>query len=224
MFSGFGDKTLYVLRTHNNATMKLDKFGDSYDIVKQSLLRWLAPCGAWVTHPMFTEWVDPSEAEAFSRFLGVPLLTTENLHPSIERDAYLSRAIACGDNLFLDPNTGLRVPSASRADAPEFVNGTELVTIAQARPDKLTLVFDQSIDRRYPSRNQIEAKLLWLAEHGVYGVTYESHACFVLVSATEITLDRASETLLRESRLPTGRVVRVSMTPQKKHPTAGHPA
>ena len=26
--------------------------GDSYDIVKQSLLRWLAFDGVWATHPM----------------------------------------------------------------------------------------------------------------------------------------------------------------------------
>jgi hypothetical protein len=191
--------------------MKLDKFGDSYDIVKQSLLRWLAPCGSWVAHPMFTEPVDPSEAEAFSRLLGVSLLTTQSLR-NAERDAYLFSATSCADHLFLDPNTGLRVPSATRVDAPNFVNGTELVTIARARPDKLTLVFDQSIDRQYPSRDQIEAKLSWLAERCVYGVTYESHACFVLVSATQSVLEKASETLLQESHLPPARLVRVNGT------------
>jgi len=34
--------------------VKLDKFGDSYGIVKQGLLRWLSPCGPWLAHPMFT--------------------------------------------------------------------------------------------------------------------------------------------------------------------------
>ena len=84
------------------------------------------------------------------------------------------------------------------------------VIFAQARPDTLTLVFDQSIDRRYPSRDQIEAKLAWLAERGVHGVTYESHPCFVLVSATKAVLERAIETLLQESRLPVGRLARIS--------------
>ncbi len=193
--------------------MKLDKFGDSYDIVKQSLLRWLAPCGPWVGHPMFTEQVDPSEADAFSRFLGVPLLSTQVLDRSTEREAYFSTAASCGGHLFLDPNTGLRVPSASRDDAPDFMNGTELVTLSRARPEKLTLVFDQSIDRRYPSKEQIEAKLSWLAERGIYGVTYESHACFVLVSATEAVLEEALETLLRNSRIPSARLVRMRGAP-----------
>jgi hypothetical protein len=194
--------------------MKLDKFGDSYDIVKQSLLRWLAPCGPWVAHPMFTEPVDPSAAEAFSRFLNVCLLTTQTLHRHTDRTAYFSTATSCVGHVFLDPNTGLRVPSASLDDATHFVNGTELVIPARARPDKLTLVFDQSIDRRHPSKDQIEAKLTWLAERGVYGVTYESHACFVLVSATESVLEKAIETLFRESRLPCARLVRMSRTPQ----------
>jgi hypothetical protein len=54
--------------------MKLEKFGDSYDIVKHSLLRWLAPSGTWVALPMFTEKVDPTDSDAFSQFLGVPPL------------------------------------------------------------------------------------------------------------------------------------------------------
>lgn len=189
--------------------MKLDKFGDSYDVVKQGLLRWLSPCGAWLAHPMFTEPVNSLDSSAFSRFLGVPLLSTEVLDRESDRDAYFFTAASCADHLFLDPDTGLKVPAASRADAPAFVNGTELVALARGRPDKLTLVFDQSIDRRYPPRRQIEAKLSWLAERDVYGVTYESHACFVLVSATEAVLERALETLTTESRLPSARFVGV---------------
>jgi hypothetical protein len=192
--------------------MRLDKFGDSYDIVKQSLLRWLAPCGPWIAHPMFTEQVDPLKAESFSRFLGVCLLTTQTLHRDSDRSAYFSVPASCVGHVFLDPNTGLRVPSASLGEAPDFVSGTELVTLAQAHPDQLVLVFDQSIDRRYPSKGQIEAKLTWLAERGIHGVAYVSHACFVLVSATESVLDTAIGTLLRESRLPDARLIR---SPQK---------
>lgn len=32
--------------------MHVRYFGDSYDIVKQSLLRWLAPLGPWAAHPI----------------------------------------------------------------------------------------------------------------------------------------------------------------------------
>ena len=51
--------------------------GDSYDIVKQSLLRWLADMGTWTTHPMFTEPISTEQANAFSRLLGTRLLSLD---------------------------------------------------------------------------------------------------------------------------------------------------
>jgi hypothetical protein len=200
--------------------MKLEKFGDSYDIVKYSLLRWLAPCGSWVAHPMFTQKVDPADADAFSKFLGVPFLSTQALCSTTDRNAFFSAAASSERHLFLDPNTGLRVPSASRANAPDFVYGTELVTLARSRPGRLTLVFDQSIDRQYAPKEQIETKLAWLAERAVYAATYESHACFVLASATQNVLEEALATLLKQSQLPAARLVRLSKVPQNKtvHP------
>jgi hypothetical protein len=40
--------------------MKLQYFSDSYDIVKKSLIAWLA--GNWAVHPMFTEQVESQAA------------------------------------------------------------------------------------------------------------------------------------------------------------------
>ena len=34
--------------------MDLTKYGNSYDIVKQSFLRWLSLCGSWAAPPTFT--------------------------------------------------------------------------------------------------------------------------------------------------------------------------
>jgi len=189
--------------------VNLAKFGDSYDVVKQSLLRWLSPCGEWVAQPMFTEDVSREQAEAFARHLGVSLLPAQKLGPDSDRDLYFASAAACGKHLFLDPNTGLKVPCARRADAPAFVNGTEVVHLSLKRPNKLTLVFDQSIDRRYSARQQVEAKLAWLAERHVFGVTYESHACFVLCCASKSVLNSARDVLLRQSGLPIERLVQV---------------
>jgi len=45
--------------------MRMRYFGDSYDIVKQSLLRWLRPLGEWSVHPMFTEPVSPGKVALF---------------------------------------------------------------------------------------------------------------------------------------------------------------
>ena len=93
--------------------MHLDKwFGDSYDIVKQSILRWLSSCGEWQVHPMFTPPVDPRRAEDFERFLGVPLVSTKTLNEHSGRDAFLAPARSCAGHLFLDPRH--RTPDTSK--------------------------------------------------------------------------------------------------------------
>lgn len=51
--------------------MNLKHFGDSYDIVKKSLLQWLSRFGPWAAHPMFTHHVTSATAAAFSDFLGL---------------------------------------------------------------------------------------------------------------------------------------------------------
>ena len=210
--------------------MHLDNwFGDSYDIVKQSILRWLSSRGKWAAHPMFTESIDTGLADEFSEFLDVRLVSREVLDRRSDREAFLKPAKSCQANLFLDPDTGLRLPPSR--PTPKHLMGAELVEIAKARPKKLTLVFDQSLSRSSPRneqpnemppeahpdkpnpasdirREQIKKKLCWLAERGVHGVAYESHACFVLVSASRDALDRAERTLLKNSRLPPDRLVR----------------
>jgi len=72
--------------------MKLSYFGDSYDIVKRSLLQWLSPFGPWKAHPMFTEPVDSLETKALSRFLGVPFVSEEVLRAGCDHPAYFSAA------------------------------------------------------------------------------------------------------------------------------------
>lgn len=87
--------------------MKLQYLGDSYDIVKQSLLRWLASCGTWKAHPMFTERVSFEDAASFSRLLGVPLLSCVVLETETDREAYFASARLCVNHLFLDPDIGI---------------------------------------------------------------------------------------------------------------------
>ena len=65
--------------------MQLRHFGDSYDIVKKSLLKWLEDFGPWAAHPMFTHRTTVSESEAFSRFLGVRLVSAKVLLPGSDR-------------------------------------------------------------------------------------------------------------------------------------------
>jgi len=178
--------------------------GDSYDIVKQSLLRWLAGMGTWTSHPMFTESISSEQANAFSRLLGTRLLSLDTLTHDTDRDAYLTPVRDCKDHVFLDPDTGIRIKPTRGLKAPCYLFGTELVAIADARPERLILVFDQSLQRG-AERKQLESKLSYFANQGVLGVAYVSHACFVLVGKNRSVLESAFETLKRVSSLPESR-------------------
>jgi len=178
--------------------------GDSYDIVKQSLLMWLANVGTWTTHPMFTESVSTEQADAFSRLLGTRLLSCDALTHGTDRDAYLAPARDCNDHVFLDPDTGIRLKPTRGVTAPRYLFGTELLAIADAGPERLILVFDQSLARGDEAK-QLESKLNSFANWGVLGIAYVSHACFVLMGKNRSVLESAFETLKKESRLPESR-------------------
>jgi hypothetical protein len=126
--------------------MKLKYFGDSYDIVKKSLLVWLAEFGPWSAHPMFTHQVIDAEAIAFETFLGVPLVSTEVLRIDVDRRSYLEPCEGCR-SIFVDPDTGVRLTKRNGRRAPEFVFGDELVVLASERPTGLVMTFDQSLAR-----------------------------------------------------------------------------
>jgi hypothetical protein len=53
--------------------------------------------------------------------------------------------VICRDHVFLDPDTGIRLKPCNTLNAPRYLFGPELVAIADARPENLTLVFDQSL-------------------------------------------------------------------------------
>ena len=191
--------------------MHPSKFGDSYDIVKRSILEWLSCCGEWSVHPMlFTKPFCESFAKRFSEFLGVALVENQPLDKLTCRASLLEVAKSATSHLFLDPDTGLRLPPSP--PTPKHLRAEDLVKIAKAREDKLTLVFDQSIHRvknAEPRVKQLKKKLLWLREKKVHGVAYCSHANFVLVSTDEEVLNKAKRTLMDASKLPNCRLVEI---------------
>lgn len=184
--------------------MKPRYLGDSYDIVKQSFLRWLGACGTWAAHPMFTEHVSCKEASAFSRLLGVALLSHDLLETWTDREAYFAGARSCADHLFLDPDTGLRLTAKGAKNRPSYLFGPELILIVRERPTSLTLVFDQSLARGR-EREQLEEKLAYLHKHGITSLAYVSHACFILMSTRKELVKKALRAIQGESGLPTSR-------------------
>jgi len=186
--------------------VRLKFLGDSFDIVKQSLLRWLGGLGPWVAHPMFTEAVTGTEARDFARLLGVPLLSSEVLRADTERARYFAPARACASHLFLDPDTGLSLKKIEASRVSGYVLVDELVSIVGARPEWLTLVFDQSVARG-KEREQLEEKLSVLATHHVHAWAYVSHACFILAGSDRRVLESAAKVVQVDSGLPADRFV-----------------
>ncbi|HEY7410812.1 MAG TPA: hypothetical protein VII13_08730, partial [Vicinamibacteria bacterium] len=89
--------------------MNAKHLGDSYDIVKQALLRALSGLGDWEAHPMLTTRFDEAQAASFSKLIGVELLSLEVLEQASDRKAYFAPAAASRKHVFLDPDTGLRL-------------------------------------------------------------------------------------------------------------------
>ena len=187
--------------------MNLKHFGDSYDIVKKSLLEWLSAFGPWAAHPMFTHPTNAAEAEAFSRFLGVPLVSTKVLDRACNRANYFASCCQC-HSLLLDPDTGVRVEAAESSRVPEFVFAEELIGLADARPRALTLTFDQSLARGR-EQEEIRAKLVHFAAHGVHGFAYTSQASFMVLCRSRTLVQEAHERILAMSGLPARRIVTI---------------
>jgi hypothetical protein len=185
--------------------MKLNFFGDSYDIVKKSLISWLGEFGSWSAHPMFTEPTIPDEAALFARFLGTPLVSTETLTPNTDRAAYFMSCRGAG-NLFLDLDTGVRLEPLRGLKSVNYVFGNELVDLSKARTGALTLVFDQSFSRGSQTPH-IQKKLAFFRSHGVYGFAYSSHAPFLILSSASEVVDHARVKVLEVSGLPSWRLV-----------------
>ncbi len=187
--------------------VKLEYFGDSYDIVKKSLIAWLSEFGPWVTHPMFTEKVSSDEAEAFSRLIGTPLVSSRTLASTTDRAEYFSVLKGTG-NLFLDPDTGVSLRRLSGARAVQFVFGEELVEWCRERREVLTLVFDQSYSRSVKKRVAMQEKLRHFANAGISGIIYDSHTTFLLLAADSELIETARERLMQVSALPEWRLLR----------------
>lgn len=185
--------------------MKLKFFGDSYDIVKKSLIAWLAEFGDWSAHPMFTEDVYREEVHKFSSFLNVHILSSEKLTRNTDRTSYFRQCSETG-NLFLDPDTGVRLSACGGIKSINYVFGRELVEWSHARSKTLTLVFDQSYSRGRQGKD-MQTKLRYFYSKNVHGFTYSSHAPFLVLSSNKRLIQQAKKTLLKVSGLPDSRIV-----------------
>ena len=187
--------------------MRMSYFGDSYDFVKQSLLRCLRDLGPWSSLPMLTEEATRSELSSFAAFLGTDLVSSTILAPGADRASYFASACKCG-HLFVDPNTGIRVEERGGRTS-NYIFASELVNLAGQRPRHLTMVFDQALSRGAVPIG-LERKLKHLAAQKIFGFAYVSHACFMIVGKDRVLVNRARRTLIKKCRLPEHRLLTVT--------------
>lgn len=186
--------------------MRLQYFGDAFDLVKQCLLVALSELGPWLAEPMLTESVSAGEARQLAGLLGVPLLSTRVLEAGGDRETFFEPARACVGHLFLDPDKGIwRDGRLANADRPRYVLMDEVEKIVKARPESLTLVFDQSLQRGR-ERAGVVKKLAALGE-GVHAWAYVSQACFILAGCCQGQVERAATAVLRKTRIPESRLI-----------------
>ena len=184
--------------------MRMQFFGDSYDVVKRFLIRTVAPNVKWTAFPMFTHEVAADDISAFEAFLGVSVASPHVMTSSTDRATHLS-ALANQRHIFLDPDTGIKVKLSNRADAVKYVFGPELVALCEQNPDRLLLVFDQSLPRG-AEQKAIAEKLNYFRQKGLVGFAYLSHACFLVLSRSESACEAARNHLLA-THLPQTRLV-----------------
>jgi hypothetical protein len=184
--------------------MQMHFFGDSYDIVKRYLLHSLAPDAVWRAFPMFTDDVSAAQVDELAAFLGVEIVASAVFTAQTDRASHL-RADPSWAHIFLDPDTGVRLRPCGGVTSTRYVFGHELVGLCHQQPDRLAVVFDQSVPRGQ-ERPSIEAKLAYFGENHVAGFAYASHACFVVLSSTQSVIDEARARLVA-SHLPTARLI-----------------
>lgn len=178
--------------------MTEDKLGDSYDIVKRSLLQWLG--GEWSVHPMLTATPSKGEAafvSAYTNLVGATIISS-TVFTQNNRQPWLAPAHSCLGNLFLDPDKGLTL---NRRPSPQQLSADELVEITKGRSQALTVIFDQSFDRRDRREQKILEKLGYLSSPGACAFASVSHACFIIAGERSL-VTQARSRVIAESGLP----------------------
>jgi hypothetical protein len=152
--------------------MKEKYLGDSYDLVKRFFSQVLDPIARLYAHPKFV----PREIhDLYTKITKLPIL------PETGPDGRFG--------IVLDPDTGVRLPAKVPDDtvhrvSPRHVTLQFIVDLNIERHPEYMICFDQSYWRKHEldRKQQREAKIKFLREHGVLSFYYVSHAPFLFMS------------------------------------------
>ncbi len=167
--------------------MHCDFLGDSFDIVKRFWADQLASIAPLFAHPAF---VPGTMRPEFEKMVRIPCLD-ERQHPE-------------PFGLFLDPDTGIPLPTAPTRNATKsHAPISFIVTEIQRLAPKYLVCFDQSHDRHcgQAKPQQRRSKLLALRDSGIACMCYVSHAPFLFAAKDDATL-RAVRGRLIECGIP----------------------
>ena len=188
-------------------------FGESRDITKRQLMRWLAPDERWAAHPMWFHRERPQPPEDggflndYAAALDVDIVNGECRDPN----TLLGAAATCKQHILLDPDTGLG--DAQIREHVKHVTFDQFIRIVehQSRQDKLTLIYDQALDRFNFSVHDVMVKLRRLRESQLHAVAYvlerQLTTCFIWASTNAEVVADATHRMQAESRFPYRRFV-----------------
>ena len=168
--------------------MREKYLGDSFDIVKRFWADRLSTIAPLLAHPRFV----PSHIRAaFEKMVAMPVLDL--------------RAPPKGQfGLFLDPHTGIPLPSAAGQKPPASHAPLSFIEVELERLEARYLIcFDQSHDRScgLSHTQQRDRKRNALRVKGVASFYYVSHAPFLFAARDTVTLESVRRRLV-ESGIP----------------------
>jgi len=186
----------------------MNYFGDSYDIVKKFLIKSIAPNAEWIALPMFTEEVSGKDIKSFEQFLHVRVISKINVTPTIDRDKYFADS-SNHRHIFIDPDTGISIKKRYGAKSINYIFGPELVSLCKQNPERLLLVFDQSIQRDNAEQvdQSVERKLTYFRAQNIFCFAYKSHACFMVLSVSSSVCKKAYNNLIN-THLPSSKLTK----------------
>ncbi len=174
--------------------MHVGHLGDTNDLAKRPLMEILAPIDEWVVVPMFEgTWLD-EDIQRYRRIVGAELSNTGILLAANRAEALSTDAH--DRHVFFDPTTGVSLPIAANPLTSKHISVTELAEEALRRPQRLTISYDQSHNRKMPLEVERAMKLAELANAGVAGFVYVAQAPYLIVSPSQELVDLVRENLL----------------------------
>jgi hypothetical protein len=172
--------------------MKPQFLGDSYDLVKRFWAERLASIAPLFAHPKFV----PSSIEReYKKLVGIRILTSE----TVTRKPF---------GLFLDPDTGIPLPTASSQNASIRHAPVSFISREMNRLKPKDLIcFDQSHNRNcgLTKEKQRHSKIAALRELGIASFYYVSHAPFLFAARDVADLELIRLQLV-ESGIPEWRL------------------